>query len=360
MKFAIGNLKFIVMFQSARIKLTAWYLLVIMLVSLLFSAVIYIEITQELNRFERFQKMRQGGQRFQTPLREFRRQSDGELIIPPLPASFDREMISQARIRVVSILGLINLGILVTAGFAGYFLAGRTLRPVKEMVDEQSRFISDASHELRTPITSLKSEIEVNLRDRKLNISQAKKILESNLEEVNNLQALSDELIKLTQYQKGNTYLDFKEESLRKIVDQACRKVSGLARQKGIIIKTRAGEVIVKGDKQGMIELLVILLDNSIKYSPKKSVVRLSAVKTDHNVVIKVKDEGMGIAKEDIPNLFDRFYRVDKARTKTGVTGYGLGLSIAKKIVDMHQGSIKIESFINKGTTVVVQLPSNA
>src|SRR3989304_7701028 len=165
---------------SCQIKLTVWYLLIIMLVSVVFSLVIYSGINRELGRFERSQVLR------------LRREQ--ELMLPaPLPPELrglDAQIVAAARMRLTLTLVLINIGIFGIAGFAGYFLAGRTLKPIKEMVDEQNRFITDASHELRTPITSLKTEIEVNLRDKNLS-KDAKKLLESNLEEVNSLQSLS-------------------------------------------------------------------------------------------------------------------------------------------------------------------------
>src|SRR3989344_8850426 len=163
------------MFKKARLKLTAWYLLIIMLISLAFSIAIDHLLTLELTRVERVQRLRQ------------------ERRIPRIPA-IDPEVIEETKNRLRINLILINLGILGAAGVAAYFLAGRTLKTIKNMVDEQNRFITDSSHELRTPITSLKTEMEVNLRDKKLN-KDTRKILESNLEEVNSLQSLSDNLI---------------------------------------------------------------------------------------------------------------------------------------------------------------------
>lgn len=320
------------MFQSARLKLTAWYLLIIILVSGLFSGVIYTVISHEYNRIGRIQRVRQ--------------------------VEFNNDPIdlAQARRNLTATLVLINLGILGLAGIAGYFLAGRTLRPIKEMVDEQNRFITDASHELRTPITSLKTEIEVNLRDKKLD-QEARKILTSNLEEVNNLQVLSDSLIKLTQYQKSNGNILLENVSLAEISLEAGKKVAKLAQNKKIIIKNKIQEIKINADRESLTELLVIFLDNAIKYSPHHSTVTLTSQEIDQGVVLKISDEGIGIGEKDIPHLFDRFYRVDKSRTKTDTLGYGLGLSIAQQIVNKHHGNIEVESKINQGTTFSIYLP---
>ena len=333
------------MFHSARVKLTAWYLLIIMLVSVAFSVAMYKILTSELDRVERTQR-----------LRIERRQTEWFEAMPSLPF-LDPELIEETKNRLKVILAVIDFAILGSSAVAGYFLAGRTLKPIKEMVDEQGRFITDASHELRTPLTSLKSEIEVNLRDKKLTLVEAKKLLKSNLEEVNNLQVLSDGLIKLTQYQKGDNGLKMTEVSLASIIDEAIKKAANLARNKKITIVNKIKDFTIEGDRQTLVELFVIFLDNAIKYSPVGTKVSLTAEKTDNHVIIQIADQGMGIDKGEIPHLFDRFYRADKSRAKSDVPGYGLGLSIAKQIIDRHNGSIKVRSKLNKGTTFTVSLP---
>lgn len=325
------------MFYRARLKLTAWYLFIIMLISISFSVTVYNLLTNELNRVERVQRLRQERRNLRIP-------------------SIDPEVIEETKDRLKLILFLIDLGILGVAGFAGYFLAGRTLRPIQEMIDEQNRFITDASHELRTPLTSLKSEIEVNLRDKKLTTDRAKKILESNLEEVNKLQYLSDNLIKLTLYQKNSNI--FEEVDLFEVAGEAEKRVASLAKKQSITVKNQIKDRILKGDKQALTEMFIIFLDNAIKYSAKGKSVTLTSKKIDGLVQIDIKDQGFGILEKDMPHLFDRFYQADQSRTKSDVFGYGLGLSIAKQIVEKHKGFIKVESKIGKGSSFSVQLPS--
>lgn len=318
------------MFQSARIKLTIWYLFIAALISVFFSLVIFAGISQELKRIEHFQRLR-------------------------LEERFDPEITNQAKIRLITILALVNLGILAVAGIAGYFLAGRTLEPIKDMLDEQNRFIADSSHELRTPLTSLKSEMEVNLRDKNLTVVNAKKLINSNLEEVNKLQLLSDSLIKLTQYQSGS-HFDLEKIPLKFVIDSACKKVSAAAKLKGIKISNQAEDCLIEAERNSIEELFVILLDNAVKYSLSNGKVFLTSDKQDGQVVIEIKDNGIGISQIDVPHIFDRFYRGDKSRTKSGVPGYGLGLSIAKQIVDRHHGTIAVVSHLNKGTTFKLSL----
>jgi two-component system sensor histidine kinase CiaH len=335
------------MFQSARIKLTTWYLLIIMAISLLFSGFIYTSVNNEFHRLEQIDDYIQS-------------RIDQGL---PIPRSLynshvDPEVISQARTRVIETLGVLNVLILLVSGGAGYFLAGRTLRPISEMVDELGRFVSDASHELRTPLTSLRSEIEVNLANRKLTLTDAKKVIESNLEEVVKLQTLSDNLLELTQYEKEQSYLKFASFSLTDVIEETAKMVQGIAKKRDVVITATVVPIIMGGSKAHIRELFTILLDNAIKYSSRNSEVSLSGRIVGNYAVIDVTDQGIGIDKEDLPRIFDRFYRADPSRSKV-TDGLGLGLSIAKKIVDMHKGTISVKSKPNTGTTFTVHLPLN-
>lgn len=328
------------MFQTTRLKLTAWYLIIIMVISLLFSVLIYSGIDREFVRFERFQRDIQSR--------------------PPLPFTrslririFDSEMIAQARIRVIMTLGIINLSILGIAGFSGYFLARRTLRPIKDMVDEQNRFITDASHEMRTPLTSLRSEIEVELRNKNMTAEHARRILESNLEEVVSLQVLSDNLLELSQLDKQQN-VKMVSVSIKNSIEQAIKKLNGSIAKKKIMVEQKVQDLKINGIPERITELFVILLDNAIKYSPAKSKVIITAKKTVSKVKIEVKDSGLGIARDDLPYIFDRFYRATKSRSKEKVAGYGLGLSIAKEIVSSHNGTIDVKSEIEHGTNFTV------
>lgn len=336
------------MFHSVRIKLTLWYLAISMTVSLLFSVAIYSGVNAEFQRFERLQEILQE-----------RAESGLPIYIPHnVPRSMlDPDMIAQARSRLLTSLGIINLVIIAAAGAAGYFLAGRTLRPIRDMVEEQQRFISDASHELRTPITSLRSEIEVNLRNPKLTVAGARTLLASNLEEAIRLQTLSDRLLELTHYENSSLHQNNEEFQLKDATDEAIHNVRPLAKQNNIILRNTVKDTTIGGTRERIIELFVILLDNAIKYSPAKETVSLSSVTTDHHVRITVTDHGIGIEEKDIPHVFERFFRADSARSHTKSSGYGLGLAIAQKIIQRHNGSIGVKSAVGKGTTITVTLP---
>lgn len=329
------------MFKEARIKLTAWYLAIIMVVSLSFSFAIYVGVNRELRRIENFQK-----DRIQRLIR-------GNPLLPSLPFDEDMDAISESRKRIILNLALINISIFVFSGLGGYFLAGQTLDPIKKMVDEQKEFVSNASHELRTPLTSLMTEIEVALRDKKINLKTAKNLLSSNLEEVKKMNKLSNYLLKLNKFgTKDNDQFqsEFEEVDLGKVALEAIDKITPLATKRGIKIIEDLKSIKVKGSSESLTELALILLDNAIKYSKKSGKVE---VKTKDSSLI-VSDHGIGISEEDLPHIFDRFYRADTSRSKDGVDGYGLGLSIAKSIADLHGAKIKVDSKEGLGTTFSV------
>ncbi len=270
----------------------------------------------------------------------------------------DLELINETKKRFLLILGFINGGILVISGGLAYYLAGKTLKPIRDMVDEQNRFISDSSHELRTPLATLKTTLEVNLRDPKLTLKNAKKLVKESITEVNQLQSLSDELLQLAQYQKPNSHPQLEKTSLDQIVLDVVRKLTPLAKSKNITIQNRVKDINVIANKYALADLLTILIDNAIKYSSPGKKIIITAVKHDHSVEFSVIDHGIGIDRHDLPHLFDRFYRADTARSKDNTSGYGLGLSIAKKIVDNHHASIEVKSRLGRGSTFSVKLQS--
>lgn len=341
------------MFTSARIKLTLWYLLMIMLVSIAFSFTIYRFLSSELDRVSSLQLSRQEHQMILLSPNQL--QASFQPRIPRL-LTIDPDLIAETKTRILFSLGLINFGILIVSSLAGFILAGRTLHPIKQMVDEQNRFITDASHELRTPLTSLRTELEVNLRNPKFN-REIKAVFSSNLDDVKSLQELSDNLIKLTQYQ-GN-HRNFVPLRLKTILYEAISKVSKLARYKKINIKTIKLEGHVVGEKTLLTELFVIVLDNAIKYSPPKTTIVVDASQKANHQIIRITDQGVGIGSEDLPRLFDRFFRADQSRQKTVADGFGLGLAIAHQIVTRHRGTITVDSTPGKGSTFTINLLGN-
>lgn len=338
------------MFEKARIRLTGWYLLIIMVISLSFSIAIYVSVDRELTRIDNLQRVRQ--ERVDT-ISSFLTQNG--LSVPPEVQSLDSETVEEARVRIISILGIINLSILILSGAGGYILAGLTLDPISKMVEDQKEFVGNASHELRTPLTSLKTEIEVALRDKKIDIGEAKKLLKSNLEDVNHMQRLSNYLLELNKYENSDIKLETGKVDLSKVMLAAIEKVRPLAIARRIKINANLPKVEVSTNESALTELATILIDNAIKYSGKSKRI---VVRTKNGGIFEVEDFGVGVSEAELPHIFDRFYRVETSRSNEKVDGYGLGLSIAKSIVDKMNGKIKVVSVVGKGSTFSVQLPS--
>ena len=258
------------MFKEARIKLTGWYLLIIMVISLSFSVAIYVGINRELVRIGNLQKARQESV---DNMSNFLRQNG--LPIPSEIQSLDWETVEQARLRIISALGLINISILVISGIGGYLLAGLTLDPISKMVKKQKEFVGNASHELRTPLTSLKTEIEVALRDKGLSIAEYRKLLRSNLEDVNSMQRLSNYLLEQNRYENSDTNLEIKKVDLADVVSSSIKKVKPLADKAKVKITVKLIKTKVNGNEDALKELLTILLENAIKYSGKSKKVEV-------------------------------------------------------------------------------------
>ncbi|MFH1244760.1 MAG: HAMP domain-containing sensor histidine kinase [bacterium] len=334
------------MFKEARLKLTGWYLLIIMAVSLAFSGFIYRAASMELNRFAEAQRMR-----FER--RAFELYNPRDFGVNP-QIIVDSELLSEAKRRILVSLGVINLGILGIAGVLGYYLSGKTLSPIQEMVDEQYRFVSDASHELKTPITAIKTTLEVAIRDKQLTKEEASDTLVTSLEEVNRLQKLAEGLLELTHKKVVG---EMEPQNVAETVQLAIKMIRPLVEKKNVVIKSRLQKVVGNIEPSSLVRAIVAILDNAVKYSRSRGKIVVSEKVEGKTIKITVTDHGAGIEGKDIPHVFDRFYRTDSARSESG---YGLGLSIAKQIIEEHRGTISIRSKLSKGTSVTIALPYSA
>ena len=189
-----------------------------------------------------------------------------------------------------------------------------------------------------------------------MDLTTAKKKLKSNLEEVDKMQKLSNYLLTLNRYQSRNI-LPTLDLSLKKILLLSVSQVSSQAKNKKIKFETKIEDIVIKGNEDSLTELFTILVENAIKYSGKGKKIILETADLGNHVSVKVTDFGIGIEAEDIPNIFDRFFRGDVSRDKNKTDGYGLGLAIAKSIVDSIRGKISVESKPLRGSTFTVIIP---
>jgi signal transduction histidine kinase len=332
------------MFKKARIKLSMMYLAIVMAISIGFSVFIYRMVSFEIR-----------SRMFEIGSRLYIRQ--GGFPAPPEQGMFFIDDIKETESKVLFVLIYTNVTILVLTSFAAYFLAGMTLRPIEEAMEEQKRFIADASHELKTPLTALQTSIEVALRDKKINLKEALFTLNDSLKDVKSLTVLTNDLLSLTRYQQNGLKESFQKVNLGLVIDESVAKILPIAKSKKINLKVNSSDSIIKGNRESLAKLVTIFLDNAIKYTPEKGRVEVENITKGRNAIIKVTDTGIGINKKEVQEIFERFYRADASRSKTKASGFGLGLSIAKSIIDIHKGSIDVESEVGKGSTFTVKLP---
>lgn len=288
---------------------------------------------------------------------------------------------------------------LIVSVFGGYFLALRSFKPVDEIrrtalaitaqnldkriqstgVDDElgrlvetfnemigrlqnsfaqiQQFSIDASHELRTPLTIMRGELELALRSKKNSPKEFREVLASAFEETIRMSSIIENLLSLTKADLGRAQTEFQDVWLRKIVQELSEDSEMLAENKNItIVVGQLDDALISGDPVRLRQLLLNLIDNAIKYTPVEGTVGISLVREEGVAKVIISDTGIGIPKEEQSKIFDRFYRVDKARSRE-MGGSGLGLAISKWIVELHRGSISVESESDKGSTFTVTFP---
>lgn len=239
----------------------------------------------------------------------------------------------------------------------GYILAGRSLIPIIKSWKRQQEFVSDASHELRTPLAVVQTNLEVIKGSANETVKSQSYWLKNAYDETLRMNKIIQDLLFLARVDSGQKILDKQEVDLTFLLQDVSEKLIPLAANKQLQIITNVDEnLVIQGDSNKIRQLMVILIDNSIKYSTPNKIIKVTGRSNKNGVVIEVIDQGIGIKPADITRVFDRFYRSDKMRSREQ-GGTGLGLSIAKWITDIHKGRIEIESKVQEGTKVIVYLP---
>lgn len=257
---------------------------------------------------------------------------------------------------LTAVLVLGGLAGVVISGIGGLWLANRALAPIQQSLETQRRFVSDASHELRTPIAVVKANNELLLRHPEATIESALDQVEAVAAETDQMARLVEDLLTLARADEGRATLHFEPLDLGALVDEVGRDMGALAelREIGLLVETQP--VDVNGDRQRLRQLAAILLDNALKYTPAGGSVVVRVGRSGRRAELSVRDSGPGITPEHQRRVFDRFYRVDAARTRA-VGGTGLGLPIARWITEAHEGQLTLESVPGTGSTFTVRLP---
>jgi signal transduction histidine kinase len=362
--------------NTIRFKLTMWYLLLFVLLFILLIGGINLAMHQFLN-------------------------SNSAIWQGDNPPSLQeiRTLGKNGETGQLRIYSLIAVGIVPLLGFAGgYFIAGRMLKPVsnlsslaarisstnlkerinyhgseeeiKRLVDtfnemmerletsfeSQKQFIQDASHELRTPIATAQTNIEVIEMTKKVSASDYRRLMKVLKQSLERMTQLSDQLLLLADASQERA--NWQTVDIKSIISEVATEVSARAKMAGISLEVEpaSDEMLVKGDSLRLKQAIFNVIDNAIKYNRPGGIVKISTMAEESRIVVQVKDSGIGISPDDQHHIFDRFYRVDKSRARTQ-GGSGLGLAIVKKIVDDHGGTISVKSAMGVGSTFSLSLP---
>jgi len=335
------------MFKSALIKLILWYVALVMALSLTFSFFLYHFSVNELK--EGLNKQYQ------------------DLTITNTNTNNNNSNITEKEFneRATGLLRVFiyfNLIAFIGSTILSYFLAKQTLGPIKKAHQIQTRFAALASHELRTPLAAIKADTEsvlmmANNNNQKILV----KALRDNLRDVQRLEELTNHSLEVAKYQSSNQ-LNEETIDISMIIQQVITQIKHTKEGKNRkIIYAKDKAIMFTGDPLALKLLFSTLFDNAVKYSPKSSTINVALTQQAKKIVVTINNLGEVIDPHDLPYLFEFFYRSNNNRNnlKRKNTGFGLGLALAKQIVDLHQGKINITSMPNIGTTVIVILPTS-
>lgn len=315
----------------AQIRLTLLFAGLVIVLVLVSTAFLYVSFSSDLQNAARH---------------EFETEEDEE--------EYVARSLDSLRWRLV----VVDAGIVVFVGAAGLFYARRTLRPVRDNIAAQKRFIANASHDLRTPLAILKTDFEVALRDPGLD-AQARPLLESGLEEVDGMSVMVDDLLTLSRIDAHQEVLASESFDLAALAGQTVDRLRGLATAAGVEVVLRAGSTPVpaQGDLSHVRRALNNVLRNAIEHAPPGSVVDVLLRGAAGASQVVVVDRGPGIPADVLAHVFDRFYRADPSRSGTGGNS-GLGLPIARWALRAMGGDIEVHSEVAAGTRVTLTLPT--
>ena len=238
---------------------------------------------------------------------------------------------------------------------------GRAFNSMSERIEAldqtRSQFVSNASHELKTPLSTMKILIETLMYQDPMDPAMTKDFLNDVNSEIDRLNRIVSDLLTLVNIDSGGMKLNRESIPLKALLDEQIKRLLPLARENGIEINLEArDEINITGDSLKLQQVVYNVIDNAIKYTPRGGEVHTSLTRSGKRAIIRISDTGIGIPAQDLPHIFERFYRVDKSHSRaTG--GTGLGLSIVKQIVQLHGGTIEARSAEGQGTTFIIDLP---
>jgi signal transduction histidine kinase len=257
--------------------------------------------------------------------------------------------------RLKRLLAIASAVAMVLGALVALLMASKSLGPIRAAFQKQRDFVADASHELRTPLTLIRTNAEAWLR--RSSGGPGAVYARNVVDETDQLSAIVRDLTTLALADARQLRIDRKPVEVSSTLRALIEQFEPVAEQRGVTIQPELdGGVTVQADPSRLRQLFLILLDNAVRYSPDGGAVTVGVASHNGRVAVTVVDRGIGISSKDLPHIFERFYRADKARSRES-GGSGLGLAIAKWIADVHKGDIEVRSTPGTGTTVTVTFP---
>ncbi len=253
------------------------------------------------------------------------------------------------------IVGLLMLFVIFIISL---YFANRAIRPIAEAWDKQRQFVADASHELKTPLAIINANSDALLANEEELVKAQKKWIYYIKDEISRMTKLINDLLYLAKTEDSNIKISSSPFDISQVVNNVILSMEAIIYEKDIYLSHKIEKnIIIKGDLDKVKQVIIILLDNAIKYTDKKGSIKIELKKIKHQMIFSIENTGIGIKKQDLLKIFDRFYRTDPSRAKES-GGYGLGLSVAKAIIDRMEGKIYASSIESKSTTFTFILES--
>jgi signal transduction histidine kinase len=239
-----------------------------------------------------------------------------------------------------------------------YFLAKRTLRPIEQAYEAQTQFVAEASHQLRTPLANMQLATEVALlKAKKATNKDYEVALKQNLKDISKLSNLTEKLLNIARQQSSIVKFDRERINVSEVINACAERLGNIAKQNNVSLKVSGHKSIIFADKEALEQTFIILIENAIKYSKPNSEVEIVVLSDYRKVIVKIIDYGIGIKGSDLQQIFQPFYRSSDTNAQQ-VAGFGLGLALAKQVVEAHGGEIRVSSKVGHGSVFTVYLPS--
>jgi signal transduction histidine kinase len=279
----------------------------------------------------------------------------GGVLVGVIQAGQPRRVVQETVNRLIFVLVPVGLGALVLAAIGGMFVSSLAMRPVRESFDRQRKFVADASHELKTPLTLIRADAEVLARD--LAAPTERDLIGDLVAETERMDRLISDLLLLARLDAGKLAVAHDAFDLSTVLAETAERFRARATAEGVGLEVESsGELTARGDPERTSQILAILIDNALRHTPPEGTVTVVGSSDDRWVEASVADTGPGIPPEHLPRIFDRFYRAEAARTRGG-GGSGLGLAIAYDLVRAQDGHITVENAETGGAVFRLKLP---